>query len=75
MSEITGSRALDTAGRVLADLPDIMTIEEVATYLAVSKATVYGWRKEDKAPPAVKFGKHLRFPKVRLVEWLDALSE
>lgn len=59
-----------TEGRVQSGLPDLLTIDEVADYLSVTKNTVYGWRKERTGPPAIKIGKHLRFPKGALLEWV-----
>lgn len=51
------------------DLPDLLTIAEVAEYLQVSVHTLYAWRRQGKAPEAVTFGKHLRFPKAAVIEW------
>ncbi|RKT36810.1 excisionase family DNA binding protein [Microbacterium sp. AG1240] len=55
--------------RVAEMLPDLLTPEETATYLSVSKNTLYGWRKDGYGPPAVLVGKHLRFPKSALTAW------
>ncbi|WP_308490954.1 helix-turn-helix domain-containing protein [Microbacterium terrisoli] len=54
------------------DLPDFLTIDELADYMQVSKNTVYFWRREGLAPDAVMLGKHLRFPKQSLAGWLAA---
>lgn len=50
-------------------LPDLLTPDEVCTYLSVSKNTLYSWRRDGYGPPAIHVGKHLRFPKSSLVAW------
>jgi len=55
-----------------AKLPDndILTVEEVATYLRLQPQTIYKWAQE-KRIPAVKLGKEWRFRKTILDRWLD----
>jgi excisionase family DNA binding protein len=49
---------------------DILTIEEVATYLRLTPQTIYKWAQE-KRIPAVKLGKEWRFRKTIIDCWLD----
>jgi excisionase family DNA binding protein len=49
---------------------DILTVEEVATYLRLQPQTIYKWAQE-KRIPAVKLGKEWRFRKTILDRWLD----
>ena len=51
----------------------LWSIVEVAHYLAVSKDTIYGWRKSGYGPPARKVGKHLRWRSEDVVEWVERL--
>ena len=49
---------------------DVLTIDELATYLKVAKSTLYklaqaGW------VPGQKVGKHWRFRKVSIDRWLE----
>jgi len=47
---------------------DIMTLEEVATYLRLKPQTIYTWAQEKKIP-AAKLGKEWRFRKSIIDEW------
>lgn len=47
---------------------DIMTLEEVATYLRLKPQTIYTWAQEKKIP-AAKLGKEWRFRKSLIDEW------
>ncbi len=47
---------------------DIMTLEEVATYLRLKPQTIYTWA-QDKRIPAAKLGKEWRFKKSIIDEW------
>ena len=49
---------------------EIMTIEEVASYLKVTPQTVYKWAQEGQIPGA-KIGKEWRFRKSILDEWIN----
>ncbi len=49
---------------------ELLTSEEVAQLLKVPKATVYKWVYQRKIPH-VKVGKHLRFVKAELLEWIE----
>ena len=47
---------------------DIMTLEEVASYLKLKPQTIYTWAQEKKIP-AAKIGKEWRFKKTIIDEW------
>jgi excisionase family DNA binding protein len=49
---------------------EILTIEEVASYLRLTPQTIYRWAQE-KRIPAVKLGKEWRFRRSIIDEWLD----
>lgn len=53
----------------LNEIANLWCIDEVSCYLAVSKDTIYGWRKTDYGPPAIKVGKHLRWRPEGVVAW------
>ena len=54
----------------MPDVPEqVMTIDELATYLKVAKSTLYKLAQEGKVP-CQKAGKHWRFSKVAIYEWL-----
>ena len=49
---------------------EILTLEEVATYLRLTPQTIYKWAQE-KRIPAVKLGKEWRFRRSVIDRWLD----
>lgn len=53
---------------------EIMTIEELAAYLKVSKSMLYQMAQKG-AIPASKVGKHWRFHKATINEWLKQHPE
>lgn len=54
----------------MENLPEIMTIEEVAQYLRVSDRTVYEWAQKGKIP-AGKLGSIWRFKSSDVLAWVD----
>ena len=53
---------------------DLMTIEELAGYLKVTRRTIYEWLKGKKIP-AVKLVGQWRFQKNKIDQWLEEHSE
>ena len=51
-------------------LEELMTIDEVASYLRVKKRTVYEWLKKGKIP-AIKTVGQWRFKKSKINSWLE----
>lgn len=49
-------------------IDEIMTLEEVATYLKLKPQTIYTWAQQNKIPGA-KLGKEWRFKKSIIDEW------
>lgn len=52
------------------DHDQVLTIEELAAYLKVSKSTLYKLVQEG-AVPGQKVGKHWRFRRETIDQWLD----
>lgn len=52
------------------EIPDVMTIEDLAKYLKVSKSSLYRLAQQGKVP-GQKVGKHWRFRKATIDRWLD----
>lgn len=48
----------------------VLTIEELADYLKISKSTLYKLAQEGRIP-AQKVGKHWRFRRAAIDRWLD----
>lgn len=53
----------------------LMTVEDVAAYLAVSRATVYGWRGKHYGPPAMRVGGGVRYRRDEVDRWLELVVE
>ncbi|MCC6950815.1 MAG: helix-turn-helix domain-containing protein [Phycisphaerales bacterium] len=60
-------------GRALPP-PEVMTISDLAEYLQVSKSSLYKLVQQGKVP-GQKVGKHWRFRKDTVDQWLSASSE
>ena len=54
-------------------MTELMTVEEVACYLRVTKKTIYRLLRRDKIP-AAKIGHQWRFDKASIDEWLHQRS-
>ncbi|MFJ4166850.1 helix-turn-helix domain-containing protein [Microbacterium sp. NPDC089698] len=61
-------------GRQLADLPDLLTVEELSTWMQIPVSTLYQWNFKEVGPTPLKLGKHLRYPKAELERWLATLD-
>ena len=47
-----------------------LTAAELAAELGIPKQTIYKWRTEGKGPRGHKLGRHLRFARRDVDEWL-----
>lgn len=54
--------------------PEVMTIDDLAAYLQVSKSSLYKLAQEGKVP-GQKVGKHWRFHKKVIDRWLSQKKE
>ena len=48
----------------------LLTVHEVATYLAVPVATLYQWRYLHTGPAAYRVGRHIRYDPNTVQAWL-----
>lgn len=55
----------------MESLEPLLTVQELATYLGVPVATIYGWRYRRQGPPGFRIGRHLRFRRSDVEEWVD----
>ena len=53
----------------MADTDEFWTAEEVSAYLRIPQSTVYKLA-QDKVLPGFKVGKHWRFRRVFIIEWI-----
>ncbi|MBI4522151.1 MAG: helix-turn-helix domain-containing protein [Gemmatimonadetes bacterium] len=52
--------------------PAYLTAAQLAGLLQVSQATAYRWADEDPTMPVLRVGGVVRFPRERILRWLDA---
>lgn len=52
-----------------------MTTQEVADYLRIPIATLYGWRARGEGPKGFRVGKFVRFREADVRRWLDAQAD
>ena len=69
-NDITGHHPVRTA----QDLPDLLTVQELSEYLCIPLSTLYEWNSKDQGPVPLKLGKHLRYPKQNVLDWLPTLA-
>jgi excisionase family DNA binding protein len=58
----------------LSDINNVMTIQELADYLKVSKSTLYKLCGERRVP-GQKVGKHWRFNRNAIDQWLGSRTK
>ncbi len=51
-------------------LEPLLTVAEVAGYLGVPIKTLYAWRYHRQGPPALRVGRHVRYRRSDLEEWV-----
>ena len=52
-------------------LDRLLTVQELANYLGVPVATIYAWRYRHEGPPGFRVGRHVRFRRSDIEEWLN----
>ena len=58
----------------MAEMDEFWTAEEVSAYLRIPQSTIYKLA-QDKVLPGFKVGKHWRFRRETIHEWIKALEE
>lgn len=51
--------------------PEFLTSDEVAALLRVPAATLAYWRYKGEGPKGIKVGRHVRFYRTDVFEWID----
>lgn len=49
----------------------LLTVKDLADYLGVPVATIYAWRYRGEGPPGFRVGRHLRFRRADLEQWIE----
>ncbi|GAA0946681.1 hypothetical protein GCM10009554_42830 [Kribbella koreensis] len=71
---MNAERGRETLMSPEAEPSPIWDADQVAAYLKVPKATLYGWRTKKSGPPARRVGRHLRYKADEVIEWFDKLD-
>jgi excisionase family DNA binding protein len=50
---------------------DLMSTQDLASFLQVPLATVYAWRHKRKGPPGILVGRYVRYRRSDVEAWLD----
>lgn len=58
-------------GRGLVDARELWSIEDVASFLGVTRHTIYTWRTTGYGPTGFRVGKHLRWRAGTVIEWTE----
>ncbi|WP_370074840.1 helix-turn-helix transcriptional regulator [Nocardioides sp.] len=59
----------------LVDAQELWDIDDVASYLGVTKQTIYSWRTTGYGPAGFRVGKHLRWGAATVINWTVRLEE
>jgi excisionase family DNA binding protein len=54
---------------------DLIGVEDVASIVGVSASTVRWWRQTGKGPRSARIGKHVKYRRVDVEEWIESLFE
>jgi excisionase family DNA binding protein len=57
------------------NLDPLLSAQELADYLEVPLATLYAWRYRGDGPPGFRAGKHLRYRKSDIDQWINDRME
>jgi excisionase family DNA binding protein len=55
--------------------PVYLTPDQVGELLQVKVKTIYSWSSQDPTMPVIRIGHTIRFPKARLLRWLEAREQ
>jgi len=53
----------------------LLSPDELASYLGVPRATVYRWRSRREGPCGIRVGRHVRYRLEEIERWLDERQE
>jgi len=54
----------------LNQLQPLLSTADVAEYLGVPVKTLYAWRYRHEGPPALRVGRHVRYRRLDIEEWV-----
>jgi excisionase family DNA binding protein len=69
IGDVTGNAGASEG--VVPKEKELLTVHDVASYLGVSRWTVYQWVNQNKIPFVKILGRLLRFDKVEVIDWIN----
>ena len=69
--DVNSAATVETQNRVMEPIDQLLTVEELASYLEVPVATIYAWRYHRQGPPGFRIGRHLRFRWSDVERWIE----
>ena len=64
-------KIIETVVADLQHLEPLLSASEVAAYLGVPIKTLYRWRYRREGPPALRVGRHIRYRRTDLEDWVN----
>jgi excisionase family DNA binding protein len=65
---------MDASPRKEIALDTLMSPQDLAAYLGVPVSTVYAWRYKQEGPPGARLGKHVRYRRADVDQWIAERS-
>ncbi len=53
----------------------LLSIDELAAYLQIPKATLYAWRYRGQGPVGYRLGGHVRYRTADVESWIESCSD
>jgi excisionase family DNA binding protein len=53
----------------------LMTLNEVSDLLGIPVATLYRWRHRGEGPPGYRIGRHVRYRRAAIEEWIESRAD
>jgi len=58
------------------EIPDrLLSVQDLAEYLGVPATTLYQWRHRREGPQGFRVGRHLRYQRIDVAEWIERQIE
>ena len=59
----------------MEQVEELLTPQQLSTYLEIPVATLYAWRQRGRGPASFRVGKHLRYRHSDVVRWIGQQLE
>ena len=69
--DVNSASTVPTHNSTMEPVDRLLTVQDLADYLDVPVATIYGWRYRRQGPPGFRIGRHLRFRWSDIERWIE----